>query len=99
MELENLHKQLIAVAQASPPSDAVPYAFEKRIMARLATRVVVDVWALYGRWLWRAVAPCVSVMVGLAVWVTSTVPKEPTLHSLELALENTILSSDDVAGE
>lgn len=99
MELETLHKKLVATAKASPPSDAVPYAFEKRIMARLSAQTVVDVWALYGRWLWRAVTPCFSVMTGLAIWVLATMPAEPDSNNLEQALENTILSSDDVSGE
>lgn len=98
MELETLHKKLVAVARANPPSDAVPYAFEKRIMARLSTQAVVDVWALYGRWLWRGVTPCFSVMTGLAIWVGATMPADLD-NNLEQALENTILSSDDVSGE
>jgi hypothetical protein len=99
MELDQLHKKLVAIAQANPPGNGVPYAFEKRIMARLAAQAVVDVWTLYGRWLWRAVTPCFSVMAGLAIWVLVTMPSEPDTHNLEQALENTILSSDDVSGE
>ena len=36
MNLAELERKLIAAARANPPSDRVPYAFEKRIMARLA---------------------------------------------------------------
>lgn len=99
MELDQLHKKLVAVAKANPPGSGVPFAFEKRIMARLSGQTVADVWTLYGRWLWRGVTPCFSVMAGLAIWVLVTMPAEPDPHNLEQALENTILSSDDVAGE
>ena len=47
MNLAELERKLIAAARANPPSDRVPYAFEKRIMARLAARPVVDGWALW----------------------------------------------------
>ena len=40
MNLAELERKLIAAARANPPSDRVPYAFEKRIMARLAARPV-----------------------------------------------------------
>ncbi len=100
MDLEKLRQKLMAAAKAPPPSDQVPYAFEKRIMARLARPLIADVWALWGRWLWRAVAPCMSVMAVLGVWVlVVTMQPEPESQNLEQAIENTLLSSDDVAGE
>lgn len=99
MDLEKLHQKLMAVAKASPPSDRVPYAFEKRIMARLAAPLAVDVWADWGRWLWRGVAPCMSVMAAFGIWVFATMQPEPEHQNLEQAIENTLLSSDDVAGE
>lgn len=99
MDLEKLQQKLMAAAKASPPSDRVPYAFEKRIMARLTAPLKVDEWALCGRWLWRAVTPCMSVMAALGVWVLATMQPEPESQNLEQAIENTLLSSDDVAGE
>ncbi|MBI3876334.1 MAG: hypothetical protein HY300_10345 [Verrucomicrobia bacterium] len=97
--MEKLRQKLMAAAKAATPSDRVPYAFEKRIMARLVAPLVVDVWAVWGRWLWRAVAPCMSVMVVLGAWVLVTMHPEPENQNLEQAIENTLLSSDDVAGE
>ena len=99
MDLEKLQKKLIAAAKLSPPSERVPYAFEKRIMARLTAPLHVDEWSICGRWLWRAVAPCMSVMAALGVWVLATMHPEPENQNLEQAIENTLLSSDDVAGE
>ena len=61
MNLDALHKKLIAAARANPPSDAVPYAFEKRVLARLASQPAADAWLFWGRALWRAAAACVVV--------------------------------------
>ena len=99
MDLDKLQQKLMAAAKAAVPGDHVPYAFEKRIMARLTAPVKVDEWALCGRWLWRAVAPCASVMTALGVWVVVTMHNEPVPQNLEQAIENTIMSGDDVAGE
>ena len=63
MNLAELERKLIAAARANPPSDRVPYAFEKRILARLAARPTLDRWELWGRALWRAAAPCIAIML------------------------------------
>ena len=42
MNLAELQKKLIAAARADVPGDQVPYAFEKRVMALLASRVAPD---------------------------------------------------------
>jgi len=68
MNLDTLHQKLLATARANPPADCVPYAFEKRILARLADRPTVDLAALWARALWRAAAPCVAFMLLLGVW-------------------------------
>jgi hypothetical protein len=67
MNLANLHNRLIAAARNIAPDERVPYAFEKRIMARLAA-ARADVWTLWSRALWRAAAPCVAIVVLSAVW-------------------------------
>ena len=56
MNLTQLERKLIAVARANPPSERVPYAFEKRILARLPAQPMLDRWELWGRALWRAAA-------------------------------------------
>ncbi|MFA6545570.1 MAG: hypothetical protein WCS99_14220 [Limisphaerales bacterium] len=99
MNLEKLQRELITTARAIPPNEQVPYAFEKRIMARLTPPQMSDVWALWGRWLWRAVAPCMSVMVVLGIWTFVAMQPEPESQNLELAIENTLLASNDIAGE
>ena len=95
MNLAELERKLIAAARANTPSERLPYAFEKRIMARLATVPVVDAWVLWGRALWRAAAPCVAIMVVLAAW-SFLMPREtmPTTD-LSQALEQTLLAAVD----
>jgi hypothetical protein len=68
MNLESLHQKLIAAARANPPGDRVPYAFEKRIVARLKELPAFDVSAVWARALWRAAALCVVLTLLLGVW-------------------------------
>ena len=68
MNLDHLQQKLLAAARSQLPSDHVPYAFEKRILARLVTPPAFDHWALWGRALWRAAAPCVALMLLFGVW-------------------------------
>src|SRR5262245_34752081 len=68
MKLEQLQQKLLAAARTCKPSDRVPYAFEKRILARLTSQPIRDHWALWSRALWRAAAPCVAVMLMFGVW-------------------------------
>jgi hypothetical protein len=69
MNTTELQKKLITAAKKDAPSDRVPYAFEKRIMAALKSAPVADAWSLWGRALWRAAAPCVAVMLVISAWV------------------------------
>lgn len=66
MNLSELHRKLIAAARTVPDNEHVPYAFEKRIMARLAGHVPLDPWALWGRAFSRAAGLCVAFMLVLA---------------------------------
>ena len=95
MNLGPLERKLIAAARANPPSDRVPYAFEKRIMARLATRPVVDDWALWARALWRAAAPCVAIMLVLGAWSFFAPPASTSANDLSQDLEKTLLAAVD----
>ncbi len=77
MKLAELHRKLIAAARAHPPSDEVPYAFEKRILAHLTLRPVVDAGAEWARALWRAAASCLAVVILLCVWALVTPSSSP----------------------
>jgi hypothetical protein len=95
MNLAKLEQKLVAAARANPPSDWVPYAFEKRIMARLAARPVVDDWALWARALWRAAAPCAAIMLLLGVWSFFAPPSNAPANDLSQQLEQTLLAVVD----
>src|SRR5262249_39605407 len=74
MNLESLRQKLLATARANPPEDRVPYAFEKRIMARLSHQPALDAAAVWALGLWRAAAPCVAIALLLSVWSFVGVP-------------------------
>ena len=95
MNLTQLERKLIAAARANPPSDGVPYAFEKRVMAGLAARPVVDDWALWARALWRAAAPCVAIMLMLAAWSLFVSHSNAPANDLSQDLEKTLLAAVD----
>ena len=95
MNLAELERKLIAAARANPPGDQVPYAFEKRIMALLAARPVMDDWALWARALWRAAAPCVAIMLVLGAWSFFASQSSPSTNDVSQELEKTLLAAVD----
>lgn len=92
MNLSELQTKLLAAARKNAPSDRVPYAFEKRIMARLSKPVVIDVWALWGRGLWRAAAVCV---VGMALFGGWSYQRTRDTADLSQSFENTVYAALD----
>ena len=93
MNLAELQQKLIAAARAHPPSGHVPYAFEKRITARLALRPALDAGALWARALWRAAASCVAVVILLSV-LTLFVPRSsPRYSDLSQDFESTVFAA------
>jgi len=96
MNLAELHKKLMAAARANPPSAEVPYAFERRIMARLASKPVapIDEWAGWIRSLWCGAGVCAAIAILAGVW-TTLLAGEPELGaSFCRDLEQTICASD-----
>jgi hypothetical protein len=93
MKLDELHQKLIAAARANPPSDHVPFAFEKRIMARLPARLVPDEWALWSHALWRAAALCVAVMLLFTAWTFVAPTSAAPASDLSQEFENTLLAA------
>ena len=69
MNEKELHGKLIAAARRHPPSDRVPYAFEKRIVSHLAALPAPNVWGLWCRPLWQAALSCVAITVVCGLWV------------------------------
>ena len=92
MNLDALHKKLIAAARAQVPSERVPLAFEKRITALLQQRPATDYLALWARGLWRAAVPCIAVMVLLTGWSLFAPPKASS-NDLSQELDNTVLAA------
>ena len=91
MNIDELQNKLFAAARSLPPSEMVPYAFEKRIMARLALPVPADVWALWAHLLWRAAAPCVALSLLLGVWAAMSSSSSPSSSAtLAADLERTV---------
>ncbi len=89
MNVAKLQDKLLAAARLDRPSEHVPYAFEKRIMARL-NATVADRWAVWSRLLWRAATPCLgltAMLVGLALYSGAL---SGTPLSLGEGLENTV---------
>jgi hypothetical protein len=99
MNLAELQKKLIAAARANQPGDRVPYAFEKRIMALIASRTVADTWAIWARALWRAAASCVAITLLLGVWAFFNSASSANADDLSQSFENTLLASVDQSAQ
>ena len=95
MNLAQLEQKLIAAARANPPSERVPYAFEKRVTALLASRPKLDRWELWAQALWRAAAPCVAIAVLLGAWSWFTPASSAPTNDLSQQLEQTLLAAAD----
>ena len=96
MNTAELHRKLIAVARANPPSDQVPYAFEKRVAALLAARPLRENMSLWIYGLWRAAVSCVAITLLLGVWAALQ-PATPAVTGDDLSqnFENTLLAAVD----
>ncbi len=94
MDLDKLHRKLIAAARSDVPSDRVPYAFEQRVKAMLASAPAVDAWSVWAQALWRAAAPCVAITLLLGAW-TLFGPTHSQSGDLSQDFENTLLAAVD----
>jgi hypothetical protein len=97
MNLAELQKKLIAAARANPPGDRVPYAFEKRVTALLASRVAPQNLDLWVRGLWRAAMSSVAVALVCGAYALLTPPASSVAAADDLSqnFENTLLASVD----
>jgi hypothetical protein len=92
MDIRKLHEALIASTQANPPRDAVPYAFEQRIMARVRAHAPEDPLRQWSHALWRAAAPCLGIMFLLGVWSFTEDPGSSSDADLSQQLEHAVLA-------
>jgi len=96
MNLEELHKKLIAAARTGVLDERVPHAFEKRITALLASRVAPDNLALWVRGLWRAAVSCAAISMLLGAWALFNPASATTAaDDLSQSFESTLLASVD----
>lgn len=94
----SLHDKLIAAARQHPPGGQVPYAFEKRIMARLNTLPQRDEWAAWCRALWCGAGACAAVALLTSIWTLAPFPADAdTASGFAQELEQTILATTDDA--
>jgi len=94
MNLDELERRLFAVARAEPVSEQVPFAFEKRIIARIMESPRLDAWSFWARALWRAAASCVAIMLLLSAWsFFAPQPSASSTTDLSQEFENTVLAA------
>jgi hypothetical protein len=95
MNVDELQRKLIAAARGQTPSDAVPYAFEKRILQQIKSMAAPDIWAGWAQALWRAAAPCVGIALLLAAWSMLNTSSNPsnTVPDISQQFENTVLAA------
>ena len=95
MKPSDLQTKLIRAARQEPLQDHVPYAFEKRIMARLKALQPANPWALWGRPLWRAALSCVALTILCGIWCAASAPKTETSDSFAQTFERAVFASAD----
>jgi hypothetical protein len=88
LETGSADERFLRFARNLPANERVPYAFEKRIMARLRELLTPDPLTHWSRMLWRAVAPCLGVML-LAVLFSAGEPTDTSPIQTAGELEST----------
>ena len=71
MNLDALQTKLVTAAKANPPSQNVPYCFEKRVMANLRGHSPMNVWARWAQPMWRAALSCIAITMLCGIWSLS----------------------------
>lgn len=95
MNATELQKKLIAAARATPPGEGVPYAFEKRVTALLASRPMTDLPALWVRGLWRAAVSCLAIALMLGAWAFFNPATSAGREDLSQNFESALLAAVD----
>ena len=90
VDIERMRRTLIGAAKRDRPSEAVPYAFEQRVMARLRSPAPLNGWLAWGHALWRAAAACVMIATLCSVWSFW-----PVSEVEAATLESTVLAGAD----
>src|SRR5258708_26553282 len=93
MDLTELQRKLLATARRDTPSNRVPYAFEKRVMANLTACPALDHTSVWAKALWRGLAPCAGVMLLLGAWSFFAGSPNTPLTDFSQDLENTVFAA------
>jgi len=96
MKLTDLQTKLIRAARLIPADERVPYAFEKRIMARLGLGAQLDAWTFWGRALWRAAGSCLAITIVSSAW-TLWSPHRESQPEFSQELESAVFASASLA--
>jgi anti-sigma-K factor RskA len=97
MNIAGLQQKLTATARRQASDDRVPYAFEKRIMALIASRVADSGRVLWTRGLWRAAVFCLALAAVCGAVSFFTPATSENTNDLSQEFENTLLASVDQA--
>jgi hypothetical protein len=89
MKDPQLHK-LAQIARSLPSDERVPYAFEKRVMARIRS-ARQDVWSVWSQLMWKAALACVTISVFAGAWARFEAPKT-SAELLASDLEEAVLA-------
>jgi hypothetical protein len=92
MNEDNLLNQLFRAARAHPPEEAVPYAFQHRVMARIHALPLPDPSTFWAVQLWRAATPCFLVMLAVTLLTLLDPGFRNGTENLALDLERLILA-------
>lgn len=93
MNLSELQQKLLRAARLHPPGEHVPYAFERRIMARLTAAPQSSEWLAWSRALWYGAAACTVITLFTALWSPPAGPNGD--NSFTEGVEETILAATD----
>jgi len=100
MNLDQLQNKLLRAARGTSSSDAVPYAFEQRIMHRLTSRQPESAAALWGSALWRGALACVALTMICGVWSYASRPAPAdTAANFSQDFQATVFASMNQPGE
>ena len=99
MDQEKLRIKLIAAARLDAPAETVPYAFEKRIMARLNERKPGAQVASWFGALWGAAACSAAIAVLAGVWTLVPLSGKSKSGDLAQDFETTVFAMADEASE
>lgn len=96
MKIAELQDKLVAAARSEKPCDKVPFAFEKRVMARIAELPAIEQATEWASALWRSATACLVVAVLSAAWVLVEPAANTGTLDFSDQLENAVLVAVDL---